>query len=268
MHPLVNTSERPLSQKEEALLAELESVIKEHLKRFVTVGLALKEIRDQRLYRINYPIFEDYLLREWDMTKQHGYRLIEAAEVYVNLKGLLEETLLNPKKINLIPTELFPEMGEINLVAADEPEKVSNWTLSVNEKVTNWLLPEGPDISEQLDNLLPKNEAQARPLTLYIPEKQREIWLQVLDKASATGARITANFIIQVILEIERKAINDRVKKHADRTNKTVELPPLVKTTYQALLQVVVSQNNEDWKAVGKPTMISLLEDLLETLRQ
>ncbi len=256
MHPMLNNPEKPLSEREEKLLAELESVIKDHLKRFVTVGMALKEIRDQRLYRINYPIFEDYLLREWDMTKQHGYRLIEAAEVYVNLKGLLEETLLNPQKINLIPTELFPEMGEINLVAVDE-----------SEKVTHGLLSDGPDVSEQLDNLLPKNERQARPLTLFSAEEQREIWLQVLDKASATESKITANFIIQVILERQRKATNERLKKHTDRTKKAPHLPPLVQSTYIALLQVVQNQNDEDWKSMGKPMMIQLLEDLLEDLK-
>ncbi|WP_310598814.1 hypothetical protein [Desulfobulbus sp.] len=236
MHPLLNNPEQPLSQREEKLLAELEAVIDAQMKGFVPVGLALKEIREQRLYRINYPVFEDYLLREWDMTKQHGYRLIEAADVYVNLKGLLGETL--------------PNQG------------------SQDEKVTNWLLSEKVNHGTQTtETLLPKNEAQARPLTLFTPEKQREIWLRVLDKASVTGAKITASFIIQVILDIERKTTDDQIKKHADRANKTVELPPLVKTTYMALLQVVQDQNGEDWQAVGKRTIIDLLEDLLDTLK-
>lgn len=241
MNPMLNNPEKPLSEREETLLAELEAVIDTHVKGYVSVGLALKEIRDQRLYRINYPIFEDYLFLEWDMTKKHGYRLIEAAEVYTNLKGFIEETLLNPK--------------------------VSHGTLLGDEEVTHGLLFEGPDVSKQLANLLPKNERQARPLTEYSPEKQREIWLLVLDKASAPGSKITATFIIQVILEMERKEITKRINKNKDRTNKEQALPPLVKTTYMALLQVVQNQNDEDWQAVGKPTMISLLEDLLADLK-
>ncbi|WP_028319615.1 hypothetical protein [Desulfobulbus elongatus] len=230
MHPLINTTEQPLSQREAKLLAELEAVIDTNMRGFVPVGLALKEIRDQRLYRINYPIFEDYLLREWDMTKKHGYRLIEAADVHTNLKALLEE-------------------------------KVSHGTLSSSHENVN----HGAQI---IEDLLPQNERQARPLTKYTPEKQRQIWLQVLDKACATGARITANFVISVILEIEQRKIDDEVKKHADRTKKETDLPPLVQTTYQALLQVVVAQNDEGWQAVGKRTMIGLLEDLLETLKK
>lgn len=229
MHQLENT-ERPLSQREETLLAELEAVIDTNMKGYVPVGLALKEIRDQRLYRISYPIFEDYVLQVWDMAARRAYQLIEAAEAYENLKDFLA-------------TAIGDNCSQISL-----PEKVYHGT-------------------QTIEDILPKNERQARPLTEYSPEKQREIWLKVLDKASATDSKITANFIVQVILEIERKAIDDRVKKHADRTNKETALPPLVKTTYMALLQVVQNQNDEDWKAVGKPTMISLLEDLLADLK-
>jgi len=231
MNALVNTTEQPLSQREEKLLAELEALVKEHLKGFVLVGLALKEIRDQRLYRINYPVFEDYLAQVWDMAARRAYQLIEAAEVYENLKAILEDAT------------------EDNCSQVSLPENVYHGT-------------------QTIEDLLPKNERQARPLTEYSPEKQREIWLKVLDKASVTESKITANFIIQVILEIERKETDDRVKKHTDRTNKTLELPPLVKTTYMALLQLVQDQNDKDWQTVGRTTMVSLLEDLLETLKK
>jgi hypothetical protein len=230
MHPLVNTAEQPLSQREEKLLAELEAVIDIHVKGYVPVGLALKEIRDQRLYRINYPVFEDYVLQVWDMAARRAYQLIEAAEAYENLKGFLASV-----------------MGD-NCSQVSLPENMNHGT-------------------QTIEDILPKNERQARPLTEYSPEKQQSIWLMVLDKASRSEAKITATFIIQVILEMERKGIADRVKKHADRTNKEKSLPPLVKTTYQALLQVVQNQNDEDWKAVGKQTMISLLEDLLADLK-
>lgn len=235
MHPLAINPPEPLSQREEKLLAELEAVIDANMKGFVLVGLALTQIRDQRLYRVQYPTFEEYVLRVWDMARRTAYQLMEATEVYGNLRNFLAN--VDTEKISL-------------------PENVRN--CAQNGSIQTW---------EQIDDLLPKNEAQARPLTLFTPEEQRVVWLDVLDKASATGTKITANFIIQVILERQRKEINDRVKKHADRTHKEKDLPPLVKTTYQALLQVVANQNDEDWKEVGKHRMIDLLEDLLASLK-
>lgn len=229
MHPMLNNPEQPLSQREEALLAELEGVIATNMKGFVLVGMALGQIKEERLYRVQYPTFEEYLLRVWDMARRTAYQLIEAAGVHGNLKELLEGALNE----------------EVSL-----PENVRNCAQT-----------------ESIESLLPKNEAQARPLTLFTAEEQREIWLEVLDKASASGSKITANFIIQIILERQRKATERKIKEHHDRAKKDKTLPPLVKTTYEALLQVVQNQNDEDWQAVGKRTMIGLLEDLLEDLK-
>jgi hypothetical protein len=70
---------------EYARLVELESVIGRGLKSFVEVGLALKEIRDNRLYREQHANFEDYCQRRWGMSRIQGHRLIEAAEVSADL---------------------------------------------------------------------------------------------------------------------------------------------------------------------------------------
>ena len=235
MHPLAVNPPEPLSQREEKLLSELEDVIETNMKGFVLVGMALTKIRDQRLYRIQYSTFEEYLLRVWDMARSTAYKLIEAAEVHGNLKQFFEG---------------FVDLQEISV-----PENVAPWG-------TNRYPNAG-----KIEDILPKNERQARPLTLFPPEEQQAIWLSVLDEASNRQCQITANFIIQVILERQRKAIDDRVRKHADRAKKAPYLPPLVQSTYIALLQVVQNQNNEDWKSLGKPTMISMLEDLLADLK-
>lgn len=246
MHPSIIHSEQPLTQQEETLFAELEAVIEANMKGFVLVGMALAKIRDQRLYRIQYPTFEDYLLRVWDMARARAYQLMEAADVHGNLKGFLEN-------VN--------HGGQISL-----SENVNNCRQTdVNNCSQNDNVNRG---TQTIEDILPQNEAQARPLTSFPPERQREIWLQVLDRASTDETRVTANLVIQVILDLERKELKERVKKHAERTDKEAILPPLVKTTYLALLQVVQNQNDEEWKGVGKPTMIGLLEDLLADLKR
>ena len=69
------------SIRESQRLAELEKTIGRGQKTFVEVGLALAEIRDVRLYKREYSSFKEYCEKKWGCTKQHAYRLIEAAPV-------------------------------------------------------------------------------------------------------------------------------------------------------------------------------------------
>lgn len=71
----------PRDVRDARRLAELEGVIQGGLERFVETGQALLEVRDSRLYRINYPTFEAYLKGRWNLERRHAYRLMEASEV-------------------------------------------------------------------------------------------------------------------------------------------------------------------------------------------
>jgi len=75
-----------MTQEETERLAALEDVIRKDLKGFVRVGLALKEIRDGRLYRGKYTAWKDYLKSEWDISKAYSDYHIRAADIV----GLLE----------------------------------------------------------------------------------------------------------------------------------------------------------------------------------
>ena len=71
-----------LSLTEQNALARCERVITEHgPAAFVKVGLALMEIRDQRLYRLTHETFEDYCCARWGFKRAHAARLITAAGV-------------------------------------------------------------------------------------------------------------------------------------------------------------------------------------------
>ena len=73
--------EMVMSLRESQRLEELEKTIARGQKTFVEVGLALAEIRDLRLYKREYGGFAEYCQAKWGWTKQHAYRLIEAAPV-------------------------------------------------------------------------------------------------------------------------------------------------------------------------------------------
>ena len=66
-------------------LQVLEITIERGLQTFVEVGEALAEIRDSRLYRLNYGTFEDYCQDKWGMSRIHAFRMIEASKVAENL---------------------------------------------------------------------------------------------------------------------------------------------------------------------------------------
>lgn len=61
-------------------LAVLEQIVKDGKGAFLAVGMALVQIRDDRLYRAEHATFEEYLEKRWDISKSYGYRLIAFAK--------------------------------------------------------------------------------------------------------------------------------------------------------------------------------------------
>lgn len=78
--------EKPLSPVEHDRLIELEVIIRDNLKAWYAVGMALIEIRDARLYRNDEGrTWEGYCREIFDMSYQHADRQIAAAKVVENL---------------------------------------------------------------------------------------------------------------------------------------------------------------------------------------
>jgi hypothetical protein len=70
-------------------LNALEQMIDKRRRSFYQIGKALREIRDERLYReLLYDTFEQYLKKRWDMGRSQAYRLIEASRVIDNLSPI------------------------------------------------------------------------------------------------------------------------------------------------------------------------------------
>ncbi len=76
-----------MMQKER--LTTLEKVIYKNRRSFYVIGKALKEIRDDRLYRfLLFKTFEAYTRARWEIGKSQAYRLIEACNVIDNLSPI------------------------------------------------------------------------------------------------------------------------------------------------------------------------------------
>lgn len=74
-----------LSASEQKSLQECERVIERGVQTFLEVGIALREIRDARLYRDTHKTFAKYVSERWGWKRAHAYRLIRSVEVNENL---------------------------------------------------------------------------------------------------------------------------------------------------------------------------------------
>jgi hypothetical protein len=71
-------------------LRACERALAEHMEEFVKVGLALREIRDDKLYREDgYETFEDYCKQKWELSYAYAYKVIEAADLRLKLSDTL-----------------------------------------------------------------------------------------------------------------------------------------------------------------------------------
>jgi N6-adenosine-specific RNA methylase IME4 len=77
--------EQPLTTSERKRLKQLEAVVEQGLETWVAVSQALLEIRDQRLYRADFPTFERYVNERWSIARRTAYGLIEAGAVLKNV---------------------------------------------------------------------------------------------------------------------------------------------------------------------------------------
>lgn len=69
-------------------LKSYEAVIDAGLTTYFEVGSALQQIRDNRLYRADYPTYEAYCQSRWGFTERHADRLTSASEVRENLRPI------------------------------------------------------------------------------------------------------------------------------------------------------------------------------------
>ena len=81
----MNDLKEHLSTAEGERFHQLEVVIEEGQQTFVEVGMAISEIKINKLYRENYARFEDYCKKRWGWTERHASRIAEASVIVRSL---------------------------------------------------------------------------------------------------------------------------------------------------------------------------------------
>lgn len=132
-------------------LIELESIIKKEIDGFIRVGEALAEIRDSKLYRVEYDTFEAYCREQWQMSRTFAFNTIEASKVANVLN--CEHSELKPKAesqvrpLTKIPADKQPEAWTRAVEIADGKQPTAK---QVEQAVSEMVRPiPEPQLSER-----------------------------------------------------------------------------------------------------------------------
>lgn len=105
-------SDQTITLKESARLVQLERTIEAGMTTFVEVGQALMEIRDSRLYRVEYKTFEAYCQEKWGMSRRVAYFQIDASEAAKNVNRgsqIVPKNERQARPLTKLPREKQPE---------------------------------------------------------------------------------------------------------------------------------------------------------------
>ena len=125
-------------QPQTSRLAELEHQVERGLQYFEPVAKALREIRDDRLYRPAFQTFEAYCNVRFGMERRQAYRLIDALGVVENLCpiGHISESVVRPL------TKLEPE------------QQREVWDMATER----WVKPTAANVAQVIRERFPKSK--------------------------------------------------------------------------------------------------------------
>jgi hypothetical protein len=126
----------PLTSWEKQRKLELEAVVEAGLGKFLQTGQALAEIRNRRLYRVEFASFESYVLNRFHLHRSAVDGVIRSAQV---AQVLLDAGLELPSDTN--PTSL----RSISALPGDDSLKTACWQLA--ERLSPARAPSQPLVS-------------------------------------------------------------------------------------------------------------------------
>lgn len=119
-------------------------------------GIALKELRDRRLYRSTHSSFEEYCQDRFGMKRRHPYRLIDAAIVVDNIVAMCPSTNVSDsdtdRKHIIIPTS---EWQARPLTKLSPPMQRQAWNKAV--EMAGNRVPSGKIVSQVVSEIMCPN---------------------------------------------------------------------------------------------------------------
>ncbi len=122
-----NVQVEELTEDEEKERHRLESKVE---RAFYEAGSALRQLRDERLYRSTHRTFEAYCRDRFGFSRAHPYRLIDAAKVVDNLCPISMQNNLSPNRRQIMPTTI-EQIRSLTTLEPDAQQQI--WQQAVNE---------------------------------------------------------------------------------------------------------------------------------------
>jgi hypothetical protein len=151
-----------ITEPEVERLKSLEGVIGRGKKAFIEVGLALREIRDSRLYKVKYKTFDAYVQERWDFSRIRAHQLIDAAEVVENVKNFKQNDSAPAKESHAFQLAKLPAEEQ-----AEVWEEVTRTTATPTAKVIQGV------VEKRIEAKQAKAD-QSRPSTKVATPKAQE----------------------------------------------------------------------------------------------
>jgi len=101
-----------LTIDENTRLRHCEAVIEKSMNSFYEMGVALREIKDSKLYKEGFNTFEEYCSSKWGITRQTGHQYIEASIVYENVSHGLQILPSNERQVRPLTKLKDPELQQ------------------------------------------------------------------------------------------------------------------------------------------------------------
>lgn len=106
----------------------------------------------------------------------------------------------------------------------------------------------------------PENEAQARPLTMFEADTQRDLWERVLERSLENDGRITAALVSSVVAEYLRGNVTKKLDETKRRVSRETTIEPKFKETFQVFLDVVSDTINAGFRGTSRVAVLQHLD--------
>ncbi len=195
-----------LNSEEKTRLQELETIVSQDLPTFYEVGIALLEIRNNKLYRSTHKAFDAYCREKWNISKTNVNRCISAIKVI---------QFLTPMGVKNLPTN---ERQVRPLTGLPEAIQLEIWQQAVAAS------PIGNPTAKEVESLVKTYKQLEGEQTLSETEKlklecqQLKARLQEKEKEHQIRAKAVADRIAELELE------NTRLKNELEQTKKDWDL--------------------------------------------
>ena len=214
MMPELIDMDTPVTAAEEKRLQALEEIVTTNFQAFVSVGMALMEIRDSKLYRGTHSTFESYCKARFDVAKSYAYYQIDAFSVMKNLSTMVDKN--NEQIFPLLPQN---ERQVRPLTSLEPEEQAKVWDAVVldaraqGKKVTASLVKRTVDEfrGEKGRKTLEKSQRDVAQTEFASQEFKDsfEAFLKQIEIAREEGWENTARITVLRHLDAVRKLIGE-----------------------------------------------------------